>query len=365
MNKSLSLHTALIIVLTLSLSSCEGLKLAFQKKKPARYEVIGNKAYLKGTLGQKGYKNTKKMLEKNPQVAYIVMQDITGSVNEYYNQQTCVLIKEKGIQTIAMPGAKIEGGGVDFLISGKDPIVSDSSYLGVTSWNKGSKEASELSKDHKDHKFYTDFYDSIDIDKSFYWYRINKANSDELYWMTYDEIKEQNLANVEPADKVESFLKEPTPVTVLVGLKSYKSRYKILMDHGEKENAEQLKVDTEAENKELIASFTAKYSETNYYFFSMNDLDRIQKKDFSVLFDKDGKPVDVQRKPNSIYFLANISSTQEMALPGLILRYENYQMTPEYERTMSSVKIMERKLDNVVEAFNKEVQQMKKKLKIN
>lgn len=359
------LHTVFILLIIGTTSSCEGLKLAFQKKKPARYEVIGNKAYLKGTLGQKGYKNTQKMIQNNPQVAYIVMQDITGSVNDYYNQQTCYLLQEKGIQTIAAPSAKIEGGGVDFLISGKNPLVSDSSYLGVSSWKTRGKEASELPKDHKDHEFYTKFYDSVAINPAFYWYRINKANSDELYWMPYEEIEQLNIATVEPAQKIEDFLKEPTPVIVLVGLKSYESRYKILMEHGEKENAEQLKIDTEAENKELIASFTEKYHETSYYFFNMSDLDKIQEKDFTVLFDKNRKPVDVSRAPNSIYFIANLSSTQEMALPGLILRYENYQMTPEYERTMSSVKIMERKLDNVVESFNKEVQQMKKKLKVN
>ena len=363
MNKFL-LHS-LFLTSLLGLTSCEGLKLAFQKKKPARYEVVGNKAYLKGTLGHKGYKNTVKMISENPQVSYIVLDDIPGCVNDYYNQQTCYLIKEKNIQTIALAGAQISDGGSDFLFSGLNPLVSDSSYVGVSGWKTRGKEAVELDKKHEDHKFFTKFYDSININSDLYWYTLDKASSDEIYWMPYKDITNMNLAKVTPDKEIKDFLKQKTPLVVLVGLKSYESRYKILVDHGETENAENLKLETELTNKELISSFEQNYTETKHYYFYMHDLDKIQSKDFSVLIDEEGEELNMVRDANTIYLLADLSSTDGMNLPSLMLRYENYQMTPRYERTMGSVKMMEKKLDKVVENFNKDVREMIKHLKLN
>jgi hypothetical protein len=353
-----------VFVFAVSFYSCEAIKLSMQKKKPGKYEIFGNKAVLNGTLGKMCYENTKEMLDKNPQVSYIVLDKVTGSVNDYYSQKTCFLVKESGVQTIAKTKAQIHGGGVDLLASGSNPMVSDSAYLGVTSWSKGSKEASTLDKTDEDHEYYTKFYDSVGINQELYWYSLENATSEEIYWMPYEDVTLLGLGSVTEASKIDAFLKKKTPTVLLVALKSYESRYKILMDHNEEANAIQLKKETEDFNVGLIQAFEQEYNTTEFYYFSLNDLDKIEDKDFSCLMNARGEKLGLERDGNTVYFIADVSSTKEMNLPSLVLRYEDYQATQNYERTLSSVRVFERSLPKVVKSFNKEVVDMMDKIKL-
>lgn len=347
-----------------SLCSCEAIKLSMQKKKPGKYEIYGNKAVLNGTLGKMCYENTVEMFEENPQVSYIVLDKVTGSINDFYSQKTCFLVNQHGVQTIAKTKAQIHGEGVDLLASGLNPLVSDSAYLGVTSWAKGSKEASSLDKLDEDHEYYTKFYDSIGINNELYWYSLKNASSEEIYWMPYDDISDLGLGTVTEASKIDAFLKKKTPTVLLVALKSYESRYKILMEHNEEANALQLKKETEDFNIALIEAFEKEYNTTEFYYFSLNDLDKIQNKDFSCLMNANGKRLGLERDGNTVYFIADVSATKDMNLPSLVLRYENYEATESYERTLGSVKVFERSLPKVVKSFNKEVVEMMDHIKL-
>jgi hypothetical protein len=157
-------------------------------------EVVGNKALVNGTLGRVFYDLFLETLNKNPEIETIVLLDIPGSVNDQWNLKSCLLLNEKGLNTELLNNSIVESGGTDLFVSGKKLTIAKGAKIEVHSWAGAKKSATEYPKDHTEHKEYLDFYTSVNIDTSFYWYTLQAAPAHQMHFMTNKEI-EKYLGN--------------------------------------------------------------------------------------------------------------------------------------------------------------------------
>jgi hypothetical protein len=187
--KSIYKQMALLIVIMLLSSCSERYTIRKYGLQPPTIEVIGDKAFVNGTLGMTFYDLFTETLKKHPEIKTIVLLDIPGSVDDEWNLKSCQLLYEKGLNTELLNNSIVQSGGTDLFVSGKKLIISDGAMIGVHSWAGAKNPAIEYPREHNVHKMFLDFYISADVDTSFYWYTLQAAPADGMHFMTEEEIK--------------------------------------------------------------------------------------------------------------------------------------------------------------------------------
>ena len=56
-----------------------------------------------------------------------------------------------------------------------------------------------VGRDRGAHDLYLDYYAEMGIDPSFYWFTLDAAGSDDIHWMTRDELSLHGLTSADPA----------------------------------------------------------------------------------------------------------------------------------------------------------------------
>ena len=143
---------------------------------------------MSGTLGKLFYDNLEKVITKNPQIRTLVILDVPGSVDDYWNLKACKLVFENNLNTELLPHSIVESGGTDLFVSGKNLIVTDGAKIGVHAWAGDDITAKDLPKNHAEHQMFINFYRTIEIDTSFYWFTLKAAPADGMHFMTKEEI---------------------------------------------------------------------------------------------------------------------------------------------------------------------------------
>ncbi|WGK69029.1 hypothetical protein P0082_11170 [Candidatus Haliotispira prima] len=157
-------------------------------------EVKGDKAYLNGTLGTKGYAQFRDLIKNHPEVKTIVLQDVPGSMNDAVNMHTGRIIREAGLTTMVEADSVISSGGVDLFCAGKERIVTKGAQLGIHSWGGEGLSADDLPRDHPAHQYQIEYFTMClgeTIGPNFYFRTLSAAPAGEMYWMNDEEIKEK------------------------------------------------------------------------------------------------------------------------------------------------------------------------------
>ena len=181
-----------ITLLALLFLSCEKAITILLKEKPS-IELKDDKAYVNGVLGKTFHKQFVKFIANNPDIKDVVLENVPGSINDEWNVKTCLLLHEKGMNTILLPTSEIASGGVDLFISGNKRMIANGAKIGVHSWQDGKKDGIEYPRDSEEHQLFIDFFNEIEVDTSFYWYTLIAAPAKGIHWMSKEEIEKYNL----------------------------------------------------------------------------------------------------------------------------------------------------------------------------
>lgn len=160
---------------------------------PLRFEVDGNVAVMTGDLTRSAPRKVGRLIESNPQLEWIELLDCPGSLDDEAALEAARMVRSAGLNTRVGSEGEIASGAVDFFIAGVERNVEVGARIGVHSWSDGSKEGVEYSKDHREHRLYLNYYREMGIDASFYWFTLNSAGSDDIHWMTIDELGRYGL----------------------------------------------------------------------------------------------------------------------------------------------------------------------------
>ena len=157
------------------------------------FEVEGATAVMTGELGSDSPARVQSLLEDNPQLETIIMQDVPGSLDDVAALDAARLIHDAQLRIEVPADGEIASGGVDFFLAGSTRIVAEGGRVGVHSWSDGRSEGAELSADDAAHDLYLDFYASVGIAAEFYWFTLEAAGSRGIHWMTPGELEEYGV----------------------------------------------------------------------------------------------------------------------------------------------------------------------------
>lgn len=149
--------------------------------------------YMKGVIYSNTLKDIKKVLDANPQVTTLVMEDVAGSIDDNINLVASQEIRKRNINTYLPENGMVASGGTDMFLAGKKRQLHPTAKLGVHSWSDGEKGGDEYLREHSEHVKYLDYYKEMQIPAEFYWYTLKAAPAEDIHWMTPEEIVEYKI----------------------------------------------------------------------------------------------------------------------------------------------------------------------------
>jgi len=182
--------------------TCEPEWLFGPEEEAARFEVVGQDAFMTGVIGESTPERVDELLAEHPEVTRIVMLDVPGSMDDEANMVAVQKVHDAGLATHVPADGMVASGGTDFFLAGAQRTIEFGALLGVHSWSDGfGREGSEYAEDAEDHRLYLDFYEQVGVPDEFYWYTLDIASADDIHWMNSMEIAEYDLLS-DPAGLV-------------------------------------------------------------------------------------------------------------------------------------------------------------------
>ena len=174
------------------------LKQSLQKDRAAsrnaHFVILGTDAYMSGTLDSDAPELVDRLLAHEPRVRRIIMINVPGTVDSSNSLVAARKIYDAKVATVVPRGGEIVSGGVDFFAAGTPHIVEEGAKVGVHSWAYywfdilPDSGASKRNAKDPLHLEYINFYNTVDVDESFYWFTLRAAPPTELHYMTPEEI---------------------------------------------------------------------------------------------------------------------------------------------------------------------------------
>lgn len=184
--------TALVFLVALLASGC-----SFDggDNDAASFEIDGDQAIMTGVIGSNTPDTLAAMLEANPDVTTIILQDVPGSEDDEANLIASRMISDAGLATHVPADGFIASGGVDFFLAGAARSWNDGATIAVHSWATGDGiEGKDVPRDDPQHRLYLDYYEEIGIDEEFYWFTLEAAPAASVHNMTEAELARYGFA---------------------------------------------------------------------------------------------------------------------------------------------------------------------------
>ena len=152
-------------------------------------EVEGNRAYLSGVLESDFTERLSVFLKKNPNITDLVLVDIPGALNQQATMEGARLIRRLGINTHIAPTGFVLSGGVDLFLGGVKRSIGAGAGVGIHAWTDGTKiKAAHVGITDPVHAVYVNFYLSMGVPERFYWFSLDAAPSDRVYFLSPEEV---------------------------------------------------------------------------------------------------------------------------------------------------------------------------------
>ena len=155
-------------------------------------EVVADKAFINGDLGTMTYVQINDLIQNNPEVKTLVLQQISGSINDAINMHTGRLIRSAQLTTFVPANGDVNSGGVDLFAAGFERKYEQGAKLGVHSWCcVDGKPADKLSKDHSAHGAQLTYFREIlgkELGPEFYFFTLDASPFESVHVMSQAEL---------------------------------------------------------------------------------------------------------------------------------------------------------------------------------
>lgn len=202
MNKSI-IYIVLITGM-FSFSGC-GLLMLPEIKKLEKEEIFSiskeeDAILLEGVINSSALEKFTLLAEQYPQVKKLLIINCDGSVNDEVNLKLARYIHKNGFDIHLQENGLIASGGTDLFLAGHKRTKGINTRIGVHSWGGLFKTATDFPKGHEHHLPYIDYYKSIGFSQKeaedFYYFTIYSAPSDDIHWMTEEEILKYKMVSI-------------------------------------------------------------------------------------------------------------------------------------------------------------------------
>lgn len=185
------------------------------------FEINGNQAVVRGTLGSRTFLQMQHLLDAHPEVDTLVLQQIDGSENDEVNVETGRLVRSAAMTTIVPADGAIFSGGVDLFAAGAVRLAEPGATLGVHAWCCGpnGESAHELDQSDPAHGTQLAYFTEMlgpDLGPRFYFFTLQAAPFDGIENMTpaeldyFDLVTDDSVLAAKQPSSVEA-LSAPSP----------------------------------------------------------------------------------------------------------------------------------------------------------
>ncbi|WP_442264774.1 hypothetical protein ACSIGC_10485 [Tenacibaculum sp. ZS6-P6] len=149
--------------------------------------------YMNGVIYSNTLEDLKEVLNSNPQVKTLVMEEVPGSIDDHINLLASREIRKRNINTYIPRNGMVASGGTDMFLAGKKRNADVTAKIGVHSWADGDKEGIDYPRDNEVHIMYLKYYEEMNIPTDFYWFTLEAASASNIHNMTTKEIDKYKI----------------------------------------------------------------------------------------------------------------------------------------------------------------------------
>ncbi len=157
-----------------------------------QFTVDGPRAYGNGVTTGDSQASVRRLVADHPQVDTLVLQAMPGTKDVTSNYRLARSIRRAGLDTHLEADSRIASGAVDLFLAGETRTAECGAMIGVHSWGSTGYDAQDVSFDpHR--AMSRRFIEDMGVDPDFYDFRTEAAGSDDIHWMSVEEINRWGL----------------------------------------------------------------------------------------------------------------------------------------------------------------------------
>ncbi len=154
--------------------------------------VDGARAYGNGVTTGDSQASIRGLVADHPEVDTLVLQNMPGTKDVTSNYRLARSIRRAELNTHLDANSVIASGAVDLFLAGKTRTAECGARIGVHSWGGTGFDAQDVRFDpHR--AMSRRFIEDMGIDPDFYDFRTEAAGSDDIHWMSVEEINRWGL----------------------------------------------------------------------------------------------------------------------------------------------------------------------------
>ncbi|SBS25650.1 hypothetical protein MAQ5080_00322 [Marinomonas aquimarina] len=150
-------------------------------------------AYLSGLLNSRLPQQLKRALSEHPNVTDLVLVDVSGSSDQLATMEAARMIRHLGLNTHIAQTGYVLSGGVDLFLGGVERTIGAGAGVGVHSWRDTQNWGDAINLADPVHASYVNFYLEMGVPERFYWFTLDAAPAERIYFLSPEEIYDYRL----------------------------------------------------------------------------------------------------------------------------------------------------------------------------
>lgn len=189
-----------VIVAAFYLSACSTLRGGehaslsdMEENRALSVYVEENAAYLSGYLTSEVPEQIASLINDHPNVTDLVLVDVPGSLDQEATIEAARLIRRFELNTHIAKTGYVLSGGVDLFLGGVKRTIGAGAGVGVHSWRDVSHTTEDIDLSDPVHASYVNFYLAMGIPERFYWFTLDAAPAERIYFLSPEELYDYQL----------------------------------------------------------------------------------------------------------------------------------------------------------------------------
>ena len=167
---------------------------------PLSVKVTQDSFIATGVIDESTPEVLRETIKQNRSIKKLILQHVPGSVDDEANLEIAREVREAGLTTLVPADGVVASGGTDLFLAGAVRKIEAGACLGVHSWAelRGFSEVAgrDVPKEDPVHQLYVSYYKEMDIPVSFYWFTLDAAPVEDIYFVDKQEVNKFKMSSV-------------------------------------------------------------------------------------------------------------------------------------------------------------------------